>query len=478
MFYNVLKNLSKVTLALTLVLFGVNSSFAQGTVSLADDIEDELGIDSNVPDEISLFDQEDLEDLDSGLIQPVSRRVETVTTTTTVTENVNDVTENVNDNAPESTISLSDEGLDLIENYNNSNPFPTSKAPVVIDDNFGEDLLTQIDDKLFSQMSDIEKQTALLTLELRRERIKTEIDAVRLQRQKAIELEEEAKELKARERAEWETEQQRKLIEEQVKLQEENVRLEKLRQEKVLNAYKNEMLKTNQKWVDALNGAYNEARAVEAERAEHLEEFKTKLTSLASLAQTLGNDAITAKENYDREIQNLQTQISILSSRVETLSKEKAEGYAAQGGVLDVDNPFANPAFGTNSDPEMKLGDEYLVLEIRGKGEDMTAKLSNKTGSEAFFVRKGTKLKSGHIIEEITPTFIRADKKGEKDFIYFSAGGVLDTEPDADVKIKNVPMGRNDGDAASSATRGTGYAGSEAPKAYVSDSFIEQMFAE
>lgn len=36
-------------------------------------------------------------------------------------------------------------------------------------------------------MSDIEKQTALLTLELRREKIRAEIDAMKAQRQKAIE---------------------------------------------------------------------------------------------------------------------------------------------------------------------------------------------------------------------------------------------------------------------------------------------------
>lgn len=72
-------------------------------------------------------------------------------------------------------------------------PVENIDAPDV--ENLGEGLLDQIDNKLFSQMSDLEKQTALLTLELRREKIKNEIAAIKAQRQKALE-EEEAKKKK------------------------------------------------------------------------------------------------------------------------------------------------------------------------------------------------------------------------------------------------------------------------------------------
>ena len=53
--------------------------------------------------------------------------------------------------------------------------------------------------------------------------------------------------------------------------------------------------------------------------------------------------------------------------------------------------------------------------------------------------QKGTVLQSGHIVEEITQTYIRADKKGSKDYLYFAAGGVLDREP---VKALKLPMGK------------------------------------
>ena len=51
-------------------------------------------------------------------------------------------------------------------------------------------------------------------------------------------------------------------------------------------------------------------------------------------------------------------------------------------------------------------------------------------------VKVGTALQSGHIIDEITPTYVRADKEGGKDYLYFSAGGVLEQEPVVNEEIK------------------------------------------
>ena len=44
-------------------------------------------------------------------------------------------------------------------------------------------------------------------------------------------------------------------------------------------------------------------------------------------------------------------------------------------------------------------------------------------------VKPGTILNTGHVIEEITQTYIVAAKGGKKDYLYFSAGGILDKEP-------------------------------------------------
>ena len=69
-------------------------------------------------------------------------------------------------------------------------------------------------------MSDLEKQTTLLNLELKKERVQNEIAAVKAQRLKAQQEEEARKEEEERKRIEWENEQERLMVAEQTKLKE------------------------------------------------------------------------------------------------------------------------------------------------------------------------------------------------------------------------------------------------------------------
>lgn len=55
----------------------------------------------------------------------------------------------------------------------------------------------------------------------------------------------------------------------------------------------------------------------------------------------------------------------------------------------------------------------YAVMEIRGQGGELIAKLINQDGSP-FYVKKGTTLQSGHVIDEITTTYVRAEKQAPK----------------------------------------------------------------
>lgn len=298
-------------------------------------------------------------------------------------------------------------------------PVENIDAPDV--ENLGEGLLDQIDNKLFSQMSDLEKQTALLTLELRREKIKNEIAAIKAQRQKALEEEEAKKEEKERKRIEWEKEQEAKILRERKALMDAMAKMERLRQEKILKAYKETMLKEKQEWIKNNGKLYEQIKNVERDRKNLIEGLKAKMAHISALATKAQKDAETAKENYQREVKNLQTQISILKSRLEAEIAEKKN---------DKTNPFAQPeVVVTETEEELpKLAEEYAIMEIRGKGENLTAKLINK-GGDSFMVRNGTVLQTGHRIDEITQTYVRAEINGMKDYLYFAAGGILEKEP-------------------------------------------------
>ena len=290
---------------------------------------------------------------------------------------------------------------------------------------FGDKIMDQVKEDLFSQMADIEKQTSLLTLELKREKIKNEIAAMHAQREKAAEAEREKQLEKERKQAEWEKEQERKLLEEQQKLKQLEIKYEKLRQERVLKAYKENMLKTNQEWVDYNSRLYNQLIKEEKSQNDMIAKQKEYFKNLSEAVINVRSEAEKAKEKYNQEIANLQTQVAILKSKLE------AEKTAYEESQKTGPNPFA--LVDDENGPATKIAEEYAIMEISGKGDVLVAKLINKNGG-TFMVKPGTILNTGHVVEEITQTYIIADKAGVKDYLYFSAGGILDKEPSEPIK--------------------------------------------
>ncbi len=304
-----------------------------------------------------------------------------------------------------------------------SNPSVESVKPVENEDDLFEiTKLPEIDDAVFDKMSDLEKQTALLNLELRREKVKNEIEAIKNQRRQAIIQEQEKAEEKERQKVEWEKEQERKVLQEQQRLRELDIQFEKERQERLLNAYKNEMLAANQAWIAHEGSLYKKIQDLKNENSSLLDDMKNKLKTIQSNVDVVSAKSSEAIGEYQKAIDNLQTKISVLNARI-----------AAQEKEIEKKNPFAEGEETSVTKieevtiPEMKLANMYAVMEIRGQGGQLIAKLINQDGTP-FYVKKGTALQSGHIIDEITSTYVRAEKDGVKDYLYFAAGGILPVE--------------------------------------------------
>lgn len=301
---------------------------------------------------------------------------------------------------------------------------------------FGSDNDAVVNGDLFSQMSDLEKRTALLNLELRREKLQNEIEAVKNQRRQALQQEQDKIEQQKLKNLEFEKEQERKLLVEQQKLRDLDIEFEKLRQEKILGAYKNQMLEENQRWIEHNAVFYKQIADLRKSKKDLTEAMKIKM-------EDIQKEALAAKKAYKqktdslrKEALDLQAQISVLRNRIKTLEKENEDMRL---------NPFAN----ADEQPEVQLtqvtsdnktddlfNDEptendlsklYAVTEIRGQGSELIAKLINKNGT-AFYVKKGTVLQSGHIIGEITTTYVTAEKDGSNTYLYFSAGGIVPVE--------------------------------------------------
>ena len=308
---------------------------------------------------------------------------------------------------------------------NNDNPLfvqPQAKVDLPSAPQKEEDILSAIDNELFTQMSDIEKQTALLTLELRREKIQSEIDAMKAQRKKALEEEKDLDAERENKRLAMEKELEQKIIQEQIKLRKVELAFEKLRQERLLNSYKEHMLQENQKWIESNQKIYNEVAEQKKAQEDWAKKYKEKLQAVSKQSANLLKDAQNKMNGYKKEISDLQAQISILKARLET--QQRPNPFAAAAGETEGDSGTKG-----NSTSAINLSDLYVIMEITGQGDNINAKLLNRDG-QTFMVKKGTRLKSGDVVEEIAPTYIKADREGEKSYLYFAAGGILDSEPE------------------------------------------------
>lgn len=297
---------------------------------------------------------------------------------------------------------------------------------------------------LFERMSDIEKKTTLLNLELRREKLKTEIEAVKNQRRQAV-IEEQRREEEARMKAlEAEKKLEAELVAEQNRLRELDIKFETLRQEKVLTAYKNKMLEEQQKWIANNALFYKQISELQEAKKALSNDMKTMMNDVKDHAKKAKEAHADKLALFVKNIKDKEAQISILRSRIDTLEREREEAkknpfagltkeqIAEAVGVdmtqLNVGSITSSGGKNINSEPvETNLSKLYAVTEIRGRGDELIARLINKSGT-SFYVKKGTALQSGHVVSEITTTYVAAEKSGERNYLYFAAGGILPTE--------------------------------------------------
>lgn len=426
-------------------------AFAQGTVTLLADDEDEVSLapdtGTSVSDDISLMDQSMNVDVSlpgsGGLISPSGSVAQSMPS--------DEIPMEINTGAPNQvSVNFDDSDADIdmqIEAEPRLVPAQPQAQPAAAPAGgllgapaqapAADIVLTDtVNNELFSRMSDLEKQTTLLNLELKKERIANEVAAVKAQRLKAQQEEEARKQEEERKRIEWQNEQDRLMVEEQRKLKEAETALEKLRQEKIVKAYKETMLASTQKWIKKSAEVYAEMAKKDQQIKDLLNDYKNKFGIIQQKAEETKAKAEAARINHDKKVANLESQISILKTRLEA-EIEKAK-QAALASRTSKKNPFAGATSEAVAPEKVKLSKEYAIMEITGQGDELAAKLINEDG-DVFMVKVGTTLRNGYTIDEITQTFLSGVKDNEKDYLYFSAGGILDREPiKSDITLKDT----------------------------------------
>ncbi len=326
---------------------------------------------------------------------------------------------------------LNDEELDKgFDELNELEPaLPDADAPKSPLEKFGNAILSKVDNNLFNQMSHIEKEATLLQLEKKREELRTKVLEERQKSLAIIEATRRAKLQIEEERKKAEAERQAKILEEQRKLKEKEMELEKLRQGKVINDYMNEMLMMNQQWVEKSAKLQGRIKQLEDERIDLIETFKTKITDIDKEIEKTKKHAVLVVSEHQKVVDEFNKKIADLEGTINDLNRELRDSLQRIKEIQEAaSNPF-NEDEDTPNKNDVDMSQQYAIMDITGKGDDIVAKIINREG-KMFIVHKGSMLKNGEVVTSITDHYISFENKGVKSYLY-TGNTVMEYEPEA-----------------------------------------------
>lgn len=308
-------------------------------------------------------------------------------------------------------------------------------------ENLSNNILSQIDSDLFTQMSEIEKSTTLLTLELRREKIRNEIEAQKAIRQKSYDDRERQKaEEKLRALEKEKQIEAQVLREKQVLLNKEQL-LEVLKQRKLLNAYMNHMLVTHQQWLKEKEDLYAQMSALEQEKKELIALFKQKIDKLLDISAKNIQTAEAAKANFERIVKGLKARNEQLRKRIEADAKiiknaqnslymkaqsieelkEKnstlALSQAASSVNAQVEASLETTEISEEDEVAEKLSSQFAILGISGRGDTLSIDVIDING-QPIALKIGSTLPTGHVVTEIGSDFAKFSRNGFDEYLY------------------------------------------------------------
>ncbi len=308
-------------------------------------------------------------------------------------------------------------------------------------ENLGNNILSQIDSDLFTQMSEIEKSTTLLTLELRREKIRNEIEAQKAIRQKTYDDRERQKAEEKLKNLEKEKQIEAQVLREKQILMDKEQFLEVLKQRKLLNAYMNHMLVEHQKWLSEKEDLYAQLSAKEEEKKELIALFKQKIDKLLEISAKNIQTAEAAKANFERIIKGLKARNEQLRKRIEADAKtiknaqnslymkaqsleelkEKNAAAAIQQATAPVSAQVEESLDMSESDDlneeTEKLSAQFAILGISGRADTLNIEVIDVNG-QPMSLKMGSSLPTGHVVTEIGPDFAKFSRNGLDEYLY------------------------------------------------------------
>lgn len=277
-----------------------------------------------------------------------------------------------------------------------------------------EQILGKVSSDIFREMAEMERENSTLMLQLKREQLRSEIDALKTSNRQMLFDEIERREKMTQARLEWELAQD-------LKRQEalERKQRAEIRQKQIEAALKREEDRRIQKMKDEeaarIQKEKEEKEKIKQERAELKKKYDAaSLVRLNNLKPILM--AATRPAKIKRSASS-RIPKALTSTGEDLLTKKKA------GEALTTEAP----AEGENEETKARESASalYAVSEIRGTAGSLIAKLISKKDRTTFFAKKSTILPTGHTVIDIDKDFVLVQIGKDKEMIGFPSAGLL-----------------------------------------------------
>lgn len=277
-----------------------------------------------------------------------------------------------------------------------------------------EQVVGKISNDVFREMAEMERENTALMLQLKREQLRSEIDALKTSNRQILFDEIERREKMTQARLEWELAQD-------LKRQEALERKQKaeIRQKQIEAALKREEDRRIQKMKDDEAARIKKEEEEKAEKARKQAELKKKYDT-ASMVNVNGWKPLMIAATRPAKIKRSASSripATLTSLGEDLLTKKKA------GQALTVEIPVSeNPDAVKQAEPASSL---YSVTEIRGTSGTLIAKLISKKDNATFFAKKSTILPTGHTVINIDKDFVLVQIGDVTEMIGFPSAGLV-----------------------------------------------------
>lgn len=281
-----------------------------------------------------------------------------------------------------------------------------------------DNIVGKMSSDIFREMAEMERENNNLALQLKKESLQAEIDALKANKRKSLFDEIERREKMTQARLEWELAQDLKRQEALERKQRAEIRQEQIKA--ALKAEEERRKKAEEDKARAererIQKEENEKKTKEAEERERV--HAAALSANAKLVPVQISVARPDKLKRPAEMKDRSSNIVM-----------SADGTTGTRSVASLSAAAAAANNQTETKTEVKkvapAGTLYAVTEIRGVGGTLIAKLLSKSDKSSFFVKKETVLPSGHIVLNITKDYVLLRHGTAEEIVGFSSAGLI-----------------------------------------------------